>query len=227
MIAPHLAIPLRGRSHELAELDALVGRARTGRSGALVVAGEAGVGKTALLDLMAQRAAAHVRTERIVASESEMELAYAGLQQLCSHMMDAVGQLPETQRDALETAFGLRDGSAPSPFLVGLAVLGLFTVAAADRHLLGVVDDAQWLDDASARAVAFVARRIEAEGVAIVLAMRVVDQEFADLPQLVVGGLADDDARELLRLSVPAPLDRRVRDQLVAEARGNPRALRE
>src|SRR4051812_2500801 len=210
VIASDVAPSLRGRSRELAELDALAGRIRTGRSGALVLSGEAGMGKTALLEAMAQRAAPHVRIERLVASESEMELAYAGLQQLCSRMMGAVGQLPETQRAALETAFGLRDGSAPSPFLVGLAVLGLFTATAADRHLLCLVDDAQWLDEASARAVAFVARRIEAEGVAIVLAMRAVDHEFADLPQLAVGGLGDDDARELLRLSIPAPIDRRV-----------------
>src|SRR3954470_6459573 len=227
VIATDIAFSLRGRSRELAELDALVGRIRTGRSGALVVSGEAGMGKTALLEAMAQRAAPHVRIERLVASESEMELAYAGLQQLCSHMMGAVGQLPEAQRGALETAFGLREGSAPSPFLVGLAVLGLFTATAADRHLLCLVDDAQWLDEASARAVAFVARRLDAEGIAIVLAMRVVDETFAELPQLVVRGLDDDDARELLRLAVPAPLDRRVHDQLIAEARGNPLALRE
>src|SRR3954468_3770650 len=227
VIATDIALTLRGRSRELAELDARVGRIRTGRSGALVLSGEAGMGKTALLEAMAERAAPHVRIERLVASESEMELAYAGLQQLCSRMMGAVGQLPEAQRGALETAFGLREGSAPSPFLVGLAVLGLFTATAADRHLLCLVDDAQWLDEASARAVAFVARRLDAEGIAIVLAMRVVEETFAELPQLVVRGLDDDDARELLRLAVPAPLDRRVHDQLIAEARGNPLALRE
>jgi DNA-binding CsgD family transcriptional regulator len=227
VIASDVSQPLRGRGRELAELDALVSQARTGRSGALIVSGEAGVGKTALLDAMVQRATAHVRIARIVASESEMELAYAGLQQLCSHMMSRVDDLPETQRDALQTAFGLRVGAAPSPFLVGLAVLGLFTSAATERHLLCVVDDAQWLDQASARAIAFVARRLEAEGVAIVLGMRVVDETFADLPQLVVDGLDDGDARELLRLSLPAPIDERVRDQLIAEARGNPLALRE
>src|SRR3954454_16508394 len=224
VIATDIALTLRGRSRELTELDALVGRIRTGRSGALVVSGEAGMGKTALLEAMAQRAAPHLRLQRGVGSESPVGLAYAGLQQLCSHMMGAVGQLPEAQRGALETAFGLREGSAPSPFLVGLAVLGLFTATAADRHLLCLVDDAQWLDEASARAVAFVARRLDAEGIAIVLAMRVVEETFAELPQLVVRGLDDDDARELLRLAVPAPLDRRVHDQLIAEARGNPLA---
>ncbi|MBP2707884.1 AAA family ATPase [Microbispora sp. RL4-1S] len=221
------AVPLRGRHRELAELDALVYRARAGHSGALVVAGEAGVGKTALLDRMAARAAANVRIERIGASESEMELAYAGLHQLCGQMMSFAGCLPDPQREAIEAAFGLRQGSAPSPFLVGLALLGLLTEAAGDRALLCVVDDAQWLDEASARAVAFAARRLDVEGIAVVLAMRTVGEAFAGLPQLVVAGLGHDDACELLRLATPGGLDRRVRDQLIAEAHGNPLALRE
>ncbi|MEU7877973.1 AAA family ATPase [Microbispora bryophytorum] len=220
-------VPLRGRHRESAELDALVDRARAGRSGALVVSGEAGVGKTALLDHMAARTAIDVRVERIVASESEMELAYAGLHQLCGHMLSSAGRLPAPQREAIEAAFGLRQGSAPSPFLVGLALLGLLTEAAGQRALLCVVDDAQWLDEASARAVAFAARRLDAEGVAIVLAMRTVGEAFTGLRQLVVEGLSHDDARELLRLAAPGGLDRRVRDQLIAEARGNPLALRE
>jgi DNA-binding CsgD family transcriptional regulator len=221
------AAPLRGRGRELDELDALVGRARVGRSGALVVSGEAGIGKTALLDRMVAGAGTHARVERMVASESEMELAYAGLQQLCGHMMGAAQRLPGPQREALETAFGLREASAPSPFLVGLAVLGLLTEVAGDRALLCVIDDAQWLDEVSARAVAFVARRLDAEGIAIVLAMRSVDDTAADLPQLRLRGLGDADARELLRLSLPGAIDRRVRDQLIAEARGNPLALQE
>ncbi|MEQ4722527.1 AAA family ATPase [Nonomuraea sp. B19D2] len=219
--------PLRGRHRELAELDALVDRARAGHSGALVVSGEAGVGKTALVDRVAARAATDVRVERIVASESEMELAYAGLQQLCGHMMSSAGRLPTPQREAIEAAFGLRQASAPSPFLVGLALLGLLTEAAGDRALLCIVDDAQWLDEASARAVAFAARRLDAEGIAIVLAMRTVGEVFAGLRQMVVEGVGHDDARELLRLAAPGGLDRRVRDQLIAEARGNPLALRE
>jgi DNA-binding CsgD family transcriptional regulator len=219
--------PLRGRGREVDELDALVSRARVGRSGALVVSGEAGIGKTALLDRLVAGAGTHARVERMVASESEMELAYAGLQQLCAHMMGAAQRLPGPQREALETAFGLREASAPSPFLVGLAVLGLLTEVAGDRALLCVIDDAQWLDEVSARAVAFVARRLDAEGIAIVLAMRSVDDTAADLPQLVLRGLGDEDARELLRLSLPGAIDRRVRDQLVAEARGNPLALQE
>ncbi|MGI5321271.1 ATP-binding protein [Actinomadura nitritigenes] len=218
---------LRGRHRELAELDALIQRARAGRSGALVVSGEAGVGKTALLDQAMGRATTGVRVERIVASESEMELAYAGLQQLCGHMMGSAGVLPVPQREAIEAAFGLREASAPNPFLVGLALLGLLTEAAGERALLCVVDDAQWLDEASARAVAFAARRLDAEGVAVVLVMRTVGEAFAGLRRLDVAGLGDPDAHELLRLSAPGGLDRRVRDQLIAEARGNPLALRE
>ncbi|WP_232836006.1 AAA family ATPase [Actinocorallia populi] len=219
--------PLRGRHRELAELNALVDRARAGHSGALVVSGEAGVGKTALLDHMAARAATDVRIERIVASESEMELAYAGLQQLCGHLMGSAGSLPAPQREAIEAAFGLREASAPSPFLVGLALLGLLTEVAGGGALLCVVDDAQWLDEASARAVAFVARRLDAEGVVIVLAMRTVDERFAGLPRMAVEGVGHEDARELLRLAAPGGLDRRVHDQLIVEARGNPLALRE
>ncbi|MEV5572057.1 LuxR family transcriptional regulator [Spirillospora sp. NPDC052269] len=231
--------PLRGRTRELAELDALVDRAREGRSGVLIVSGEAGIGKTVLLDRMVAQAQAQagagagaqagadVRVEQIVASESEMELAYAGLQQLCWPLMDSTGSLPAPQREAIEAAFGLREASAPSPFLVGLALLGLLTEAAGDRALLCVVDDAQWLDEASARAVAFAARRLDAEGIAIVLGMRTVGEVFAGLPRLAVEGLGNQDALELLRLSAPGRLDQRVRDQLIAESRGNPLALRE
>ena len=219
--------PLRGRRDELAELEALVRRARVGHSGALVVCGEAGVGKTALLDHVIAEAGTTVRTERIVASQSEMELAYAGLQQLCGNMMGSAARLPAPQQEAIEAAFGLRSAAAPSPFLVGLALLGLLTEAAEDRGLLCVVDDAQWLDQASARALAFAARRLDAEGVALVLVMRRPDEVFAGLAHLVVEGLSHEDAREILRLAVPGGLDQRVRDQLIAEARGNPLALRE
>ncbi|MQY11985.1 hypothetical protein SRB5_21130 [Streptomyces sp. RB5] len=220
-------VTLLGRERELAGLGALVERARAGQSGALVVVGEAGIGKTVLLDRAAADAGSRVRIERIVASESEMELAYAGLHQLCARMMDSVVRLPVPQREAIETALGLREGSAPSPFLVGLALLGLLTEAADDRALLCVVDDAQWLDEASAGAVAFAARRLGAEGVAVVLAMRTVGPAFAGLPRLVVEGLDHEDARALLRVATPGGLDARIRDQLIAEARGNPLALRE
>ncbi|MFD9292783.1 AAA family ATPase [Streptomyces sp. NPDC060030] len=218
---------LRGRQRELTELDALISRARTGHSGAVALSGEAGVGKTALLDHVATRATAHVRIERMAASESEMELAYAGLQQLCGPLMGSAEHLPAPQREAIEASFGMREASAPSPFLVGLALLGLLTEAAGDRALLCIVDDAQWLDEASARAVAFAARRLGVEGIVIVLAMRTVGEVFAGLPQLTVQGLGYDDSCELLRLAMPGGLDRRVRDQLIAESRGNPLALRE
>ncbi|WBB62482.1 AAA family ATPase [Streptomyces sp. WMMC500] len=219
--------PLRGRVRESAELHAMVERARAGKSGALVVSGEAGIGKSALLERMAEGAAGHARIERMIAPESEMELAYAGLHQLCGPLMGSAGRLPGPQREAIETALGLRQGSAPSPFLVGIALLGLLTEAADERALLCLVDDAQWLDEASARAVAFAARRLDAEGVALVLAMRTVDDAFAGLPRMEITGVGHEDARELLRLAAPGGLDRRIRDQLLAEARGNPLALRE
>jgi DNA-binding CsgD family transcriptional regulator len=219
---------LRGREQELATLATVIDRARSGRSGALVVAGEAGVGKTALLRAaVAPLDARTVRVERIVAAESEMELPYAGVHQLCGRMMGLAVQLPEPQRDALEAALGLRSGAPPSPFLVGLSLLGLLSEAAAERPLVCVVDDAHWLDEVSRRALAFVARRLDAEGIALLLGTRRVPDEFAGLERLTVGGLADEAARELFRLAVPGTIDRRVRDQLIAEARGNPLALQE
>jgi DNA-binding CsgD family transcriptional regulator len=218
---------LLGRERELARLTTLMEGARAGHSGVLVVRGEAGVGKTALLDHLVGLADAHVRVERMVASETEVELAYAGLQLLCSRMMTSAAELPATQRESLEAAFGLRDAGAPNPLVLGLAVQGLLTLTAGDGALLCIVDDAQWMDDLSARAVASVARRLSSERVAIVIAMREPDPRFADLPQLLVEGLGDGDARELLRRALPAAIDQRVHDQLVAEARGNPLALRE
>lgn len=220
-------VPLRGRQRELAALDALFSRAGRGQSGAFVVAGEAGVGKTTLLEHAAARLSPDIAVRRMVAAESEMELAYAGLQFLCGPMMGASAPLPAPQREAIETAFGLRDGTAPNPLLVGLATLSLFTEVAAGRGLVCIVDDAQWLDEASARAISFVARRLDAEGIALVLVMRSVGAEFADLPRMVVEGLGDLDAKALLQEGIPGPIDARVRDQLIAEARGNPLALRE
>jgi DNA-binding CsgD family transcriptional regulator len=166
---------------------------------------------------------------RGVGIESEMELAYAGLQQLCAPFLDRVEQLPSPQRDALSTAFGLRDGEVPARFLVGLAVLSLLSDAAEDRPLICIVDDAQWLDAASAQALAFVARRLGAESVGLVLAVREPSGErhFERLPELVVPGLDDPDAQELLTTVVTGPLDGRVRDRIVAETRGNPLALLE
>lgn len=218
---------LLGRDHELTRLHDLVEAARAGLAGALVVSGEAGVGKTALIDRLVELAGPEVRVERMVASESEIELTYAGLQLLCGRLMASATGLPVPQREALETAFGLRADATPNPLVVSLAVQGLLTRAAGDSTLLCIVDDAQWLDDVSAGALAGVARRLASERVALVVAMREVSTRFSDLPQLVVTGLGDDDARRLLRTALPGALDESVLDQLVSEARGNPLALRE
>jgi DNA-binding CsgD family transcriptional regulator len=217
---------LLGRRSECAALDELVASVRTGSSRTLVLRGEVGVGKSALLEYLTQHASGCV-IARATGVESEMELAYAGLQQLCAPFLDRLEHLPGPQCDALGTAFGLRGGEAPDRFIVGLAVLSLLSDAAEKRPLLGVVDDAQWLDAASAQALAFVARRLGAESVGLVFAVREPSGErhFAGLPELAVGGLGDSDALELLGTVVAGPLDERVRDRIVAETRGNPLAL--
>jgi DNA-binding CsgD family transcriptional regulator len=219
---------LLGRSSECAALDQLVASVGAGPSRALVLRGDAGVGKTALLEYLAQHSSG-CGIARAAGVESEMELAYAGLQQLCAPFVDRAERLPGPQRDALGTAFGLRDGDAPDRFLVGLAVLSLLSDVAEDRPLVCIVDDAQWLDAASAQALAFVARRLGAESVGLVFAVREPSGErhFEGLPELAVGGLDDRDAHELLATVVTGPLDERVRDRLVAETRGNPLALLE
>ena len=192
----------------------------------LVMRGEAGVGKTALLDYLAERASG-CSVARAAGIQSEMELAYAGLHQLCSPMRDRLDTLPDPQRDALRTVFGLHAGAAPDRFLVGLAVLGLLSDVAGERPLVCLVDDAQWLDRESAQALAFVARRMLAEPVALVLAVRTPTDELSGLPEMEVEGLNDRDARALLDSALAAPLDGRVRDQIVAETGGNPLALLE
>ena len=201
---------------------------RAGPSQALVLRGEAGVGKSALLEYLVQHASG-CGIARAVGVESEMELAYAGLQQLCAPFLDRLERLPGPQRGALGTAFGLRDGDAPDRFLVGLAVLSLLSDIAEKRPLVCIVDDAQWLDAASAQALAFVARRLGAESVGLVFAVREPSGErhLAGLPELAVGGLDDSDAKELLGTVLAGPLDERVRDRIVAETRGNPLALLE
>jgi DNA-binding CsgD family transcriptional regulator len=219
---------LLGRRSECAALDQLVASVRAGTSRALVLRGEAGVGKSALLEYLVQHSAGCGIT-RSAGVESEMELAYAGLQQMCAPFLDRLERLPGPQRDALGTAFGLRDGDAPDRFLVGLAVLSLLSDIAEQQPRVCVVDDAQWLDAASAQALGFVARRLGAESVGLVLAVRETggERDFEGLPELVVGGLGDPEARELLATVVTGPLDDRVRDRIVAETRGNPLALLE
>jgi hypothetical protein len=190
---------LRGRRSECEALDRLLQRVRVGQSSVQVLRGEAGVGKTALLEYVAERASG-CRIARVAGVESEMELAFAGLHQLCAPMLDGLDGLPGPQRDALRVAFGLRDGGTPDRFLVALAVLSLLAEVAEADPLVCVVDDAQWLDRASAQALAFVARRLLAERIAMVFAVRepTDGNELRGLPELVVGGLADGDARSLL-----------------------------
>ena len=209
-------------------MDQLVASVRAGPSRALVLRGEAGVGKSALLEYLEQHASG-CGMARAAGVESEMELAYAGLQQLCAPFLDRLEGLPGPQRGALGTAFGLRDGDAPDRFLVGLAALSLLSDIAEKRPLVCIVDDAQWLDAASAQALAFVARRLGAESVGLVFAVREPSGErhLKGLPELAVDGLDDGAARELLGTVLAGPLDERVRDRIVAETRGNPLALLE
>ncbi len=226
----HLGPPrgLLGRRSECESLDRLLDRVRAGGSEVLVVRGEAGAGKTALLQHLIGRAA-NCRVVRAAGIESEMELPFAGLHQLCAPLLDQLDSLPAPQRDALCTAFGLSAGPAPDRFLVGVAVLGLLSHAAEERPLVCVVDDTQWQDRASVQALAFVARRLAAEPVGLVFGVREPSEthELGGLPELPVRGLGDGDARALLDSAMPGLLDDRVRDRIVAETRGNPLALLE
>ncbi|MEW2044309.1 AAA family ATPase [Streptomyces sp. NPDC005476] len=219
---------LLGRDSECKALDELVAGARAGRSGVLVLRGEPGIGKTELLRHLLGRATG-CRTIRAAGVQSEMELSYAGLHQLCAPLLSGLDQLPEPQRDALGTAFGLRAGAAPDRFLVGLATLSLIADAGGGQPLVCVVDDAQWLDMASALTLEFVGRRLLAESVVLVFAVREpsAGHTFGSLPELSLAGLIERDSRTLLDSVVTGPLDERVRDRIVAESRGNPLALLE
>ena len=219
---------LRGRRSECETLTGLIQAARSGRSAVLVVRGEPGIGKTALLEYMAG-AASGSRILRVAGVESQMELAFAGLHQLCEPLLDGLERLPDPQANALGTAFGVRTGVPPDRFLIGLAALTLLSEGARAQPLLCLVDDAQWLDQASAHAIAFVARRLAAESVVLVIAARTSEdhQRWAGLPMLTVGGLADTDAESLLESALMGPLDDRVRHRILAEAHGNPLALLE
>jgi DNA-binding CsgD family transcriptional regulator len=224
----HRGPALRGRRRECESLDRLLEDVRGGQSRVLVLRGEAGVGKTTLLEYLVANASG-CRIARAAGVESEMELAFAGLHQLCAPVLSHLAHLPVPQRDALGTAFGLSAGAAADRFLVGLAVLSLLSEVAEERPLVCVVDDAQWLDRASAQVLGFVARRLLAESVAMVFAVRgpSEDQELGSLPVMVVGGLSDADSRALLNSATPGRLDERVRDRIVAESNGNPLALLE
>jgi len=226
---------LVGRREECAALDRLVADVLAGSSRVLVLRGDAGVGKSALLGYLSDRVAGEAgrgggwRVVSAVGVESEMELAYSGLHQLCAPLLDHLDELPPPQRDALATVFGLSAGPAPDRFLVGLATLTLLAQAAGQQPLACIIDDAQWLDQASAQMVVFVSRRLLAERIALVCAVRtgIADGVLAGLPALPIGGLGDSDARPLLLGSVHGALDAAVADRIIAESHGNPLALLE
>jgi DNA-binding CsgD family transcriptional regulator len=223
------AAGLTGRFSERGVLDRFVADVRAGGGRALVMRGEPGVGKTALLDYLASRASG-CRVARAVGVQSEMELAFAALHQLCAPMLDHAESLPLPQREALRTALGLSAGPVPDRFMVGLAVLSLLSETARERPLICIVDDQQWLDRASAQALGFAARRMAADPVGLVFAARVPGEDLAGLPELMVEGLAEDDAAALLEsvlTGLAGPLDTRVRDRIIADTHGNPLALLE
>jgi DNA-binding CsgD family transcriptional regulator len=219
---------LLGRRDECAALERLVADVLAGSSRVLVLRGEAGVGKSALLGYLSGQVTGW-QVASAVGVESEMDLAYSGLHQLCAPLLDHLGELPVPQRDALATVFGLSTGPAPDRFLVGLAALTLVAQAAEQQPLACIVDDAQWLDGASAQLLGFVARRLLAERVALVCAARtgIGDGVLAGLPALEIRGLSDSDARPLLLGHVHGPIDAAVTDQIIAESHGNPLALLE
>jgi len=219
---------LLGRRTEREALDRLLAGTRAGNSRVLVLRGDPGVGKTALLHYVAEQAS-DCRIMQVAGVESEMELAYAGLHNLCSTLLDRLDSLPEPQRNALATAFGLAPGEPPNQFLVGLAALGLLADAAEDQPVVCLVDDTQWLDRVSVETIAFIARRLLAESVAVVFAVREPwhDGLLNGLLELVVPGLSDEHSRDLLESVIRGPVDPRVRDRIIAETRGNPLALLE
>jgi predicted ATPase len=227
-MGPQRSLVFRGRSSELDQLGRLLDKARAGESAALVVRGEAGIGKSALLDHCAGQAS-DFQIVRIAGVESEMELPFAGLHQVCAPMLHKLDTLPGPQRSALGVAFGLVSGDPPDRFLVALATLSLLAEVALKRPLLCLVDDAQWLDAASGQVFGFVGRRMLAESVLMLFALRepTEDRHLVGLPVLTLRGLTDDDARGLLVAATPGRVDPRVRDRIVAETRGNPLALLE
>ena len=215
---------LVGRLREREALDRLLDAARDGYGNVLVVHGDPGIGKSALLEYAIAQAGSF-RVARAVGVEGEMELPFAALQQLCTPELEFRERLPAPQREALDVAFGLSAGRAPNPYLVGLAILGLLSDAAETKPLLCVIDDAQWLDRASAQVMTFVARRLMADRIALVFATREIGKALARLPELHVAPLGHRDARMLLESALPGPLDDDVLERLIAEAHGNPLAL--
>lgn len=217
---------LVGRRHEREVFDRLLEENRRGRGSALVVCGEPGVGKTALLEYVAE-SAHHTTVLRAAGHEGEFELPYSALQQLCAPARNRIDNLPSPRASALKVIFGESAGEPPTRLLIGLAVLTLLSQLAAEQPVLCLIDDAQWLDQASAQAILFAARRLETEAVSVVLASRTMPDEVHALPELVVGGLSDADARALFDAVFPYRLDEAVLDRIVAETHGNPLALLE
>ncbi len=217
---------LLGRGPETARLDELIKKAAGGRGGALVIEGEPGVGKTALLEDAAQRAS-RLSVLRVAGVQSELALPYAALHQLCARMLGRRDRLPGPQADAIAVALGGMAGRPPDRFLVSLAALGLLSDLAAERPALCLIDDAQWIDQESLQALAFVARRAEADSLALVFSTRLALDELAGIPRVRVQGLTEPDARDLLASVVPGRLDPLVRDRIIAETHGNPLALLE
>lgn len=223
-----LPTELRGRRSECAVLDNCVEAARRGDSRTVVLRGEAGIGKTAMLEYLAARSKG-CRVVRAVGIESEMELPFAAVHQLSQPLLNGLERLPAPQRVALETAFGIISGEPPDRFFVGLALLNQLSELAEAQPLICLVDDAQWLDRSSAQVLSFVARRLHVESVVIVFAERDADasSEFEGLPELRLSGLSESDAAELLASATLGPLDKSVRGRIIAEAHGNPLALLE
>ena len=213
---------VRGRAREQAVLDGLIAGVRRGESAALVIRGEAGIGKSALLEYCAEQAG-DCRVIQVVGAESELELPFAALHQLCLPMLDALPSLAEPQERALQISFGQTSGMAPDRFVVGLAVLNLLSETAMKQPLVCLIDDAQWLDDASAQVLGFVGRRLLAESVVMIFGVRESGSAgvFPDLPSLALEGLADADARVLLAVSVTGQLDDQVRDRIGDLRRGD------
>jgi DNA-binding CsgD family transcriptional regulator len=219
-------VTLYGRAPECRALDGLLSAARSGRTGTLVLYGEPGIGKSALLDYVAEAAAGWL-VARATGVEQEMELPFAGLHQLCAGLLGYLPRLPVPQRDAMNTAFGLRGGGSPDRFLIGLALVGLLAEAAAERPVACLVDDVQWLDQVSVQALAFAARRLHADRTALVFAARSSQHELSGHPVLILAGLDLSAAGQVLSSAIRGRLDPQVRDQLVAETHGNPLALLE
>src|SRR5262245_44245630 len=217
MAEPWVRPPVMTDRHgERRALDQLVGAVRAGESRALVVRGDPGVGKSVLLDYLAGRASGSgCRVARATGVQSEMELAFAGLHQMCAPMLEHLDGIPVPQRDALRVALGVAAGPAPDRFLVGLAALSLVSEVAGERPLICVVDDEQWLDRASVQALGFVARRLAADPVGLVFGARDPGADLVGVAELDVGGLGDEDARALLERALAGPLDARVRDLII------------